>query len=92
VCALPKAKEHLGRAHERVSMMGDEYLELRVLRGLERCYLRLPQQALIAKVLAPPPSSPSLPPPLPICPSPPLPRASARASARCLHVPLFAAS
>mmetsp|Transcript_19719 Transcript_19719/g.28972 ORF Transcript_19719/g.28972 Transcript_19719/m.28972 type:complete len:160 (+) Transcript_19719:46-525(+) len=44
-----EAREYLGRAHKRVMLMGDECLELRVLRGLERCYVRMPHQALIAK-------------------------------------------
>ncbi|EKX52873.1 hypothetical protein GUITHDRAFT_133292 [Guillardia theta CCMP2712] len=36
-------------AHTRVNMVGDVWLELRILRGLERCYLKLPDRFHVAK-------------------------------------------
>lgn len=39
----------MGQAHNKVTSVGDMWLELRVLRGLERCYLRLPDRFQVAK-------------------------------------------
>ena len=45
-----KALASLTDAHTRVNMVGDVWLELRILRGLERCYLKLPDRFHVAKV------------------------------------------
>ena len=44
-----KARQYSSCAHRYVNLVGDEWMELRVLRAEERCYLQLPGQDVYAK-------------------------------------------